>query len=603
MRLTESADAAIVWADLADPLDSTKFDAAWLTLQCEQLGDVTCAVLVMGPPDTGPFLPTAFWPAQAQASDLVAEVADLALQSRAPTLVQREAQSALAYPVLVDGHLHGLIALETPAQSAAQAQSALRKLQWGVQGLAASLRSQQARRDQATSDRLMQVLDLMAATMTEQRFADAAHALVTDLAIRFACDRVAVGFRREGHVTVAAVSHSAQIGKRMNLIAAIEAAMDEAIDQKSLVQLPLEGEEKLVTRDHAALARQHGSDCILTVPFVSPRLVAGAATFERSGARPFTLAEVELCQAVVALSSRILEDKRLNDRGLLSRMRDQALESVHKITGPRHFAHKVAASVLMLAGLFFSFASGTYTVGANAVLEGTIRRVLVVPFDGYIETSSSRAGDVVKAGAVLATLDQRDLQLEYLRWSSQADQFGSQQQEALAKSERVQVSVTSSQVQQVQAQMNLLAEQLARARITAPFDGVVVSGDLSQALGSAVKRGQTLFEIAPLNAYRVILEVNESDIDGVKEGLHGELMLAALPGESFPLLIKHLTPVATAREGHTFYRVEASVERISARMRPGMEGVGKISIGERKLLWQWTHKLVDWLRLSLWSWM
>ena len=257
----------------------------------------------------------------------------------------------------------------------------------------------------------------------------------------------------------------------------------------------------------------------------------------------------------------------------------------------------------MFAVIFFSFASSTYTVGANAALEGSIRRVLVAPFDGYVETSSHRAGDLIKAGDVLATLDQRDLQLEYLRWASQADQYSNQYQEALAKSDRVQVNVSLAQVQQAKAQMELLAEQLARANITAPFPGIVVSGDLSQALGSAVKRGQNLFEVAPLNEYRVILEVDESDITGVKQGQTGTLMLTSLPGEVFPLVIAHMTPVTSSREGRSYFRVEATVGKVSERLRPGMEGIGKIDVGDRKLIWQWTHKMFDWLRLMFWSWM
>ena len=31
-------------------------------------------------------------------------------------------------------------------------------------------------------------------------------------------------------------------------------------------------------------------------------------------------------------------------------------------------------------------------------------------------------------------------------------------------------------------------------------------------------------------------------------------------------------------------------------------GLGKIEVGERRMLWVWTHKMVDWLRLKLWSW-
>jgi hypothetical protein len=33
-----------------------------------------------------------------------------------------------------------------------------------------------------------------------------------------------------------------------------------------------------------------------------------------------------------------------------------------------------------------------------------------------------------------------------------------------------------------------------------------------------------------------------------------------------------------------------------------MQGVGKVEVGERRLIWIWTHRIVDWLRLWIWAW-
>jgi hypothetical protein len=75
-----------------------------------------------------------------------------------------------------------------------------------------------------------------------------------------------------------------------------------------------------------------------------------------------------------------------------------------------------------------------------------------------------------------------------------------------------------------------------------------------------------------------------------------------MPGDSFPLVVDKITPVSTAKEGRNYFRVEARLKSTSERLRPGMEGVGKITIDRRKLIWIWTHELIDWLRLTLWSW-
>ncbi len=112
-----------------------------------------------------------------------------------------------------------------------------------------------------------------------------------------------------------------------------------------------------------------------------------------------------------------------------------------------------------------------------------------------------------------------------------------------------------------------------------------------------------LFQIAPLSAYRVILEVDERDIAQLHVGQTGELALSGIPGERLRFAVKTITPVSTAQEGRNYFRVEAQLDDASARLRPGMEGVGKIGVGRHKLIWIWTHPLTDWLRLWAWRWL
>jgi RND family efflux transporter MFP subunit len=591
-----------LWRTWAESASVDAAGQAWLALQCSMIEGASRAVLVLGPPDSGPYVPVAVWPPGQTATPLLADVAGNALAQRRPVLLKQRPHSVVASPVLVDGHLHGLVAVESSAQQESRLRHQLQQLRWGSGSLESILRREQSQDEQQTRERLIATLDLVASALAEEGFQAAAQALATDLAIRLDCDRVSIGLVQEKNAKVVAVSHSAEFGERMNLIRAIGTAMDEALDQKSIIVLPAPDDDTLVTRDHAALTREFGSDSVLTIPFAVGELTTGAFCFERPGNRVFDPATVELCQAVVALGSRIIEAKRLNERLLVARIKDAAQGELRKFIGPRHFGRKLAASVAMLLAVFFSFATGEHRVAANATLEGAVRRVLVAPFDGYLASSTHRAGDVVAAGTVLATLDDRDLRLEYYKWSSQRAQYGKQYQEAVALHDRAQSAITQSQVQQADAQMNLLAEQLSRTQIAAPFAGIVVSGDLHQSLGSAVRRGQVLFEVAPLNAYRVILEVDESDITAIKEGQAGSLALTSMPGEVFPLGVTQVTPVAVAREGRSYFRVEALLGRTSDRLRPGMDGVAKVEAGRARLIWIWTHKFVDWLRLTLWTW-
>ncbi len=156
---------------------------------------------------------------------------------------------------------------------------------------------------------------------------------------------------------------------------------------------------------------------------------------------------------------------------------------------------------------------------------------------------------------------------------------------------------------QVESEIELLDDHLAHTRVIAPFDGIVVSGDLSQSLGSPVEKGKVLFEIAPFDSYRVVLEVDERDIADVQVGQHGQLLLSAFPSEPVGVTVATVTPVSTAKEGRNFFRVEAKLDQPRDRLRQTMEGAGKIEIDRRSVVWIWTHQVVDWIRLAVWSWL
>lgn len=265
-------------------------------------------------------------------------------------------------------------------------------------------------------------------------------------------------------------------------------------------------------------------------------------------------------------------------------------------------ALKLAVAAAAGVILFFTFATGDYRITARTVIEPVVRRAAVAPFSGYIREAPVRAGDLVREGQLLAALDDRELRIERLKWFSQEQQFAREYQRALGERNAAQIVIFRAQIDQAKAQLKLIDDQLSRTRVLSPVDGVIVTGDLSQELGAPVERGGVLFEVAPLEAYRVILEVDDRDIADVTSGQTGYLVVSAFPNERLPFTIEKITPVSTAREGRNYFRVEAQFPKTPERLRPGMEGISKIEVDRRRLLWIWTHELVNWIRLKLWSW-
>ena len=275
---------------------------------------------------------------------------------------------------------------------------------------------------------------------------------------------------------------------------------------------------------------------------------------------------------------------------------------LQRLLGPGYFKRKLAGLAMMAAVTFFTFATSDYHVTADAVVEGRIQRVVVAAFDGFIKDATVRAGDFVKNGELMASLDDRDFLLERLRWVTERQKSLYEYERALGQRNRVASRIAQSRAEQAEAWINLIDQKIARTRMVAPFDGIVVAGDLNRSIGAAVERGRVLFEVAPLDFYRVVLNVDESQIGEVEQGLQGRLRVASLPDEAYPLSVAKITPVSVAAEGRNFLRVEADVKGDVTPLRPGMSGVGHIDVGKRRLIWIWTREFVDWARVVAWRW-
>ncbi len=598
----EAFDSGL-WSRLLHAADVPAFATSWLDIQCRTFDRVVRGVVVLRSSETATFAPVAVWPEGIQGHPKLAAVAEAALSTRR-VAVQGAKRGGhepvfLAHPVIVDDQLYGAVALEVEGRADAALRDLVQRLGWGVGWLEAL-----ARRKTFTSKaRLVSVLELIATSLNHERFQAAATAVATELATMLACERVSIGFMKGHHIHLRALSHSAAFGKKSNLARALEGAMDEAADQLSTVLYPPRKDGPFqVTRAHAELTRGHGAAHVCTIPLTAGGKVLGALVLERPAGEEFDARTVELCEHAALLVGPVLDVKRREDRWLAEKALDSLTLHARNLVGPRHTALKLSVGGFVFVVLFLTVVRGDYQITTEAVLEGTVQRAMAAAIQGYVVEAPARAGDVVRKGAVLAALDDRDLKLERLKWASQRAQRLNEYRDAVAGHNRARAVVIQAQLEQAEAQIQLLDEQLARTKITAPFDAIVVKGDLSQSLGAPVERGNVLFELAPLDAYRVIMKVDERDITQVNVGQGGSLALSSMPHDPLPLVVEKITPVSVTEEGRNLFRVEARVTGGIEKLRPGMEGVGKIQVDRRSFGWIWTHKIMHWVRMWIWSW-
>ena len=581
---------------------SDRFSQRWLETLCSLLPDVDSAVFMVPDADNDGLHLLARWPNGLDQPRDFFDSVKYALKKRDEVclakarVVDGEALDFFAKPVYIRSDLAGVLSIKMKHLPTSKQLDVFDSLKRSIKWLGL------ANQDKSESDEFYgSVVGVLASCFEQQGYHQGLMRMVAELTSEFDCERVAFAEMHGHHCTVVALSNSADFDQRSNLVRRIADAMDEAVEQDRAILYP-QVSSKLIQRAHQKLQRKHDIDSLVTVPLASSGKVFGAITLIGNETSPLDSKTLDICQQIMSLLTPFLVLKRDQERGILSRTAASLGNGLRALFGFRYLKAKLALTVMASLLTVASLVEADFRITANAVLEGEVQRVVAAPISGYLLSSSVRAGDTIRRGEIMASLDDSELKLELARLNGGLQKSRREYREAQSTRDLVGVRVIKEQINQITAEIELIEQQLESIHLTAPFDGVVIEGDLSQALGSPVERGQTLFKIAPLDDYRIILKVDESEIAYVEQGQQGSLTLSSLSQQSMPIRIERITSAAKAEDGANFFRVEASLPESTGILRPGMEGIGKINAGRERMVWIWTHEFIDWFRLWAWSW-
>ncbi len=507
---------------------------------------------------------------------------------------------AVTLPLRYNDTIVGAVIFLQSVRSEEQKQAVLQLFRWGCAWLESALASSHEEKNRLHP----LVTDVTRMVLEDEPIEVSGHRVCNLLAEQLECTRVVLGLAKGLQMQTVALSHQLRFDKQNSpLLREIEVAMEEAIDQNQTISYPkFDDMTSVVVQKHQALSSAHEDAVILTIPFATKTETKGAILFMRPRNKLFTEQETKVLEHTTELMGSALALKLRSAHSFFKLFGQGIGKRAKQLFGNDHWGLKLG--ILGLAALFVVLSvmkTEQYTY-AKSTLEGSIRQLVVAPQDGFIETSDVRAGDKVARGQTLVRLDDRDLILEQKKLLGERDKINKEYREALALRERAKVSILSAQIKQVDVQLDLVGEKLQRSVLKAPFEGIVVSGDLSQSLGAPVEKGTQLFEISPLGDYRVAMHVDDHDISTLQVGQKGSLRLIGLPYDPLGIHLSRITPLATAQNGGNFFRVEAEIDDMNKSvLRPGMQGIAKVAVGQASVLWVWTHSLFERLRLWFWS--
>jgi len=194
--------------------------------------------------------------------------------------------------------------------------------------------------------------------------------------------------------------------------------------------------------------------------------------------------------------------------------------------------------------------------------------------------------DEVLAGADAETVRSADANV--LAAAAQRDSAQAQLDQLIVGATDEQIAAAEAAVAQAEVAVAQAELALDGAKLIAPFDGVVVTVDLTK--GEQVSAGVPVIGLVDPSAFKMTVSVDEVDVRRLAIGQKVDVEVDAFPDELLVGTVERIAPAATLSGGVVYYDVVIGLEPADLPIRPDMSASATIIV----------EKLDDVLTIPAW---
>jgi len=462
------------------------------------------------------------------------------------------------------------------------------------------LQTQDNSSNSLADNRGYEVLELLNLIKDEKKFLLACMKLVNELSLKFDCSRVSIGWKTDEYINLIAISHLEKFDKKSEIVKKLQNVYEECADQEKTINFSTE-HKNLVTKAHDDYSRINSLVDIISIPIKLEDEILGVLTLEKID-KDFEEKDIILLKLCSSQLTIWLHDLQQKDRWIGKKLLDAGKKRLKEFLGSDNTLLKFFSIIITLLLLYSVFFKWEYKIEVTATLDTDNIAYIQAPYDSYIKNVNYYPGDEVEKGKTLIELDEEELLLKQLEMEADVIRYSREAEKARANNELADMNIAIAKVVQANASLKKVEYFLNQSKIKSPFNGVIIEGDKKELISAPVSKGDILLKIANSADIFIRFKISEKYIDEIDLNDKGELKLLSRPELYFPIKVTNIVPTAQVdgNNGNIFMLKAKTLAPIESWWRPGMSGVAKINVGERRVIWIITHKTIDFIRMYFW---
>jgi putative peptide zinc metalloprotease protein len=233
---------------------------------------------------------------------------------------------------------------------------------------------------------------------------------------------------------------------------------------------------------------------------------------------------------------------------------------------------------------------------------------------GVVQAVYIHQGDTVKAGQLLATLENPEITAEDRVLTQQLAFASSSLRYGQDRSDSASTATASAKAARLQQEMEISRRQVAGLELRSPIDGVVEAPDVSGMAGQFLESGGEFAKVVDRQTMRARILVRDLDLQDVQVGAPVKVKVLPFAFRTFTGRVERIKPATSedrpvaeteelerlGQQLTNYIAVDMEFPNPDGALTEGMTGTAKVSGRTAPLAWQIARSTWRWIRGQIW---
>jgi multidrug efflux pump subunit AcrA (membrane-fusion protein) len=401
---------------------------------------------------------------------------------------------------------------------------------------------------------------------------------------------VAIGYCRHAgskRTRIVSISGATEIDRSGEQAQQFESALNETLVRNTITTLPdVSTDPRSMKLAHRQLIESHPDSHLVSAPLTTGRGETIGAWLCLIPAQDNQRETIQFAKVASRYLADALDVSSRAAAGPVARLKQQTIGWASGKVSKILLASMAVIALILIIPV-------PHRVDCRCTLEPTVRRFAVAPHDGILLESFVKPGDLVSAGQIVARMDDRELNLELSGLIAEREAAIKKRDVSLSARDAAATKISEFEIEQLDSKIQLVRFRLENLEIKTEIDGIVLQGNLEDARGAPVRRGDVLAEISPLEQLKLEVDVHETNVNYIEAGQSTSIVLDGSLFNSIKGEIDSVHPMAEIRNDENVFVADVIIPNDDQQLRPGMQGRAKVNAGLRPVGWILFHRPLE----------